>query len=206
MKLLSVLVCVLALHAAQAAVVTGRVMKVHGGDTVRLIVPGNAADFEEAVLISSRETSLAGRRAQVNTYVNRNSTRHVVVISYPDTGETKPYTFATIKLDGDATAGPDDRYGLTAQRYLAEKLEGRDVIVKPAEAQPAGVVRGTLRMCKGTHTENVNVNYQRTAKYRKAREAAAGTQPDTGYSYQMVDTMLADKPVAPLAGAATSKP
>lgn len=175
---------ILALNSAYAMVVTGRVMLVHGGDTLRFITPGLAVDFDEAVLANTRETSLAGRRAIVNTYVNEHSTRHLVTITYPDTGEIKMYTFKTVTLDGAPTAGPHHPQGYAAQLYLAEQLEGHESIVKPAEPAAAGTLRGVVRVKSGQQFENITSRYHQTAIYRHAKDAAPASPP-TGYSYHV---------------------
>jgi len=187
--------CALTLHSACATVVTGRVMLVHGGDTLRVITPGVAVDFNEAVLASSRVTNLLGRRVVIDSYVNEASTRHLVAITYSDTGETNWYTFKTVVMDGAPTAGPDHPQGYAAQTYLREKIEGHTGIIKPAEPAAAGTVRGVVHITDGKKTENITARYRQTATYRHAKDAAPPSPP-TGYSYHVVpdSALVKDKP------------
>jgi|GEM_PF-3843386 len=187
--------CVLTLQSASAMVVTGRVMLVHGGDTLRVMTPGVAVDFDEAVLASSRVTNLLGRRVVIDSYVNEASTRHLVAITYSDTGETKWYTFKTVVMDGAPTAGPDHPLGYAAQMYLREKIEGHTSIVKPAEPAAAGTLRGVVRIADGKKIVNITSRYHQTATYRHAKDAAPPS-PATGYSYHVVpdSELVKDKP------------
>lgn len=189
------IVAVLSTYGVAAMVVTGRVVGVHGGDTLRVMTRGLAADFGEAVLVNTRETSLAGRRAVVNTYITTASTRHVVMIVYPDTNETNVYTFKTALLPGGPTAGPDDPNGEAAQKYLSEKVLGHEVVIAPAEPAAEGAVRGVVRVKEGRRQKNITAAYEQTATFRRAKEAGPA-QPPSGYSYQIpADAeLLKDKP------------
>ncbi|MCX7846474.1 MAG: hypothetical protein N2595_00360 [bacterium] len=172
-----------------AMIATGRVAFVHGGDTLRVMVPRVAANYGDAVLASTRETSLAGRRAVVHTFVNEQSTRHIVMIVYPEDGITNVYTFITVKLPGGPTAGPNDPQGQVAQEYLARKLQGHEVLLEAATSAADGTLEGSVRVIKDKKRAGLVAQYQRTKIYHRAKEAGPPSPP-TGYSYQLTSDSL----------------
>ena len=180
-----------------------------GTDGLRVVFPGDSCGFTNAVILSSTNANYAGHHVVMTTYVCKESTRHLIMMYCPETGETQCHTYVTVRLAEAEGPDPSQPGAHKAKAFLNDRYAGKKVYVNATPLCPQGCMVGTVLTRSGENIGQALVTAGLAQPSKGQRPTCAPHDQNNmkpGYSYNVIDAVVEGKTLGVVGDMPAAKP